>query len=101
MTNRTMTRPRQRSGRTQSAGTIANKFWMVRDNDQYLFFRENRKPKISVHTSEWVTNSWKSWGGQYTTALCVPQIHRMFPGLERMRSFADAKLVRITIENVQ
>ena len=92
---------RRRSGRTNAPGTVTNLFWMVREFGFYKFYRENRKPRLRTITSTWDQSTWKTFGDNYTTQLCIGQVHRMYPGLSRMRSLADAKLVRITIQDVK
>ncbi len=83
--------------------TITREFWMVRDEENYRLYRKNRKPIRTVHTSIWggPRGTWRSWSNRATQVLCVRQVHRLFPGIGRMRQTDAPRRVNITMEVVE
>lgn len=88
-----MTRPRPNRTIT------TREFWMVRSHGNYCLYRKSRRPRYEKVTSSYNKDfSWMKWTGDPTQMLCVPQVHRLFPGLGRMKTGDTPKLVRLTLE---
>lgn len=84
--------------------TITREFWMVRDEENYRLYRKNRKPIRTSRTTIWTgcaTRKWFAWSDRATQVLCVRQVHRLFPGIGRMRQTDQPRRVNITMEVVE
>lgn len=95
-----MTATRSRPATKLPADTTSNQFWMVREGTSYLFFRFNRKPTLKPLKYSWEPDKvfGTTYGDKYTVMLCVPQVHRLFPGLGRHKVGDLPKLVTISME---